>query len=92
MIRIKGFLWRAGVNGCGVLGVKPPFWRKYRDCCALHDALYDDGGCSTERFRADKRLLCDMLARSHSAWMVMWCIVYYITVRAIGWMFFNYKN
>ena len=31
--KLKGILWRAGVNGCGVFGVKPPFFDKFQACC-----------------------------------------------------------
>lgn len=88
---LKGILWRVGVNGCGVFGIKPPLWRKYQACCELHDAMYDLGGDGKERFRSDKRLLMDMVERSTGSWLMMWCFVYYLSVRMFGWLFFNYK-
>ena len=90
--KLKGILWRAGVNGCGVFGVKPPFFDKFQACCELHDAMYDLGGDGKARFRADKRLLVDMVERSTGSWLMLWCFVYYLSVRMFGWLFFNYKG
>lgn len=91
-MRLRGILWRAGVNGCGVFGVKPPFFDKFQACCELHDAMYDLGGDGKARFRADKRLLVDMVERSTGSWLMAWCFVYYLSVRMFGWLFFNYKE
>lgn len=90
--KLKGAFWRAGVNGCGVFGIKPPFFDKFQACCELHDAMYDLGGGKKERFRADKRLLVDMVERSTGSWLMLWCFVYYLSVRMFGWLFFNYKE
>ena len=90
-MRLKGILWRAGVNGCGVFGIKPPFFDKFQACCELHDAMYDLGGDGKARFKADKRLLMDMVERSTGSWLMLWCFVYYLSVRMFGWLFFNYK-
>ena len=91
-MRLKGILWRAGINGCGVFGIKPPFFDKFQACCELHDAMYDLGGDGKDRFRADKRLLVDMVERSTGSWFMLWCFVYYLSVRMFGWLFFNYKE
>ena len=91
-MRLKGILWRAGVSGCGVFGIKPPLWRKYQACCELHDALYDLGGDGKARFKADRKLLKGMLAKSDKARYVLWSVGYYYAVRAFGWLFFNYKD
>ena len=91
-MRLKGILWRAGINGCGVFGLKPPFFDKFQACCELHDAMYDLGGDGKARFRADKRLLVDMVERSTGSWLMLWCFVYYLNVRMFGWLFFNYKE
>lgn len=88
---LKGILWRTGINGCGVFGIKPPFFDKFQACCELHDAMYDLGGGKKERFRADKRLLVDMVERSTGSWLMTWCFIYYLSVRMFGWLFFNYK-
>lgn len=90
-MNLKGILWRAGVNGCGVYGVKPPFFDKFQACCELHDAMYDLGCDGKARFRADKRLLMDMVEKSTGSWLMLWCFVYYLSVRMFGWLFFNYK-
>ena len=90
-MRLKGILWRAGINGCGVFGVKPPFFDKFQACCELHDAMYDLGGDDKARFKADKRLLVDMVERSTGSWLMLWCFVYYLSVRMFGWLFFNYQ-
>ena len=92
MRNLKGALWRAGVNGCGVFGIKPPFFDKFQACCELHDAMYDLGGDGKARFKADKRLLVDMVERSTGSWLMLWCFVYYLSVRMFGWLFFNYKE
>ncbi len=89
--KLKGILWRAGVNGCGVFGIKPPFFDKFQACCELHDAMYDLGGDGKERFKADKRLLVDMVERSTGSWLMTWCFIYYLSVRMFGWLFFNYQ-
>lgn len=89
--KLKGALWRAGVNGCGVFGVRPPFFDKFQTCCELHDAMYNEGGDGMARFRADKRLIVDMVNRSTGTWLMLWCFVYYVAVRMFGWLFFNYK-
>ena len=79
------------MNGCGVFGVKPPFFDKFQACCELHDAMYDLGGDGKARFRADKRLLMDMVEKSTGSWLMLWCFVYYLSVRMFGWLFFYYK-
>lgn len=91
-MRLRGILWRAGINGCGVFGIKPPFFDKFQACCELHDAMYDLGGDGKARFKADKRLLVDMVERSTGSWLMVWCFVYYLSVRSFGWLFFNYKE
>ena len=54
--------------------------------------MYDLGGDGKTRFKADKRLLVDMVERSTGSWLMLWCFVYYLSVRMFGWLFFNYKG
>ena len=88
---LKGFLWRRGVNGCGVWGMKIPYHKRFESICALHDLAYDEGTTSADRFKADRRMLKGMLALSdHWRYRVV-ARVYYGAVRMFGWLFFNYK-
>lgn len=91
-MRLKGVFWRNGVNGCGVMGLRPPFFGMFQEYCELHDAMYNEGGGKKERFKADKRLLADMVSRSTCTWLMVWCFAYYMAVRGFGWLFFNYNK
>lgn len=79
------------MNGCGVLGMRAPFYNRYKEYCCLHDLNYDHGGNGRDRRRADNHLLSQMIDRESSLWMSLWCLLYYAAVRLTGWMFFNYK-
>ena len=74
------------------MGLRPPFFGMFQEYCELHDAMYNEGGGKKERFRADKRLLADMVGRSTCTWLMVWCFAYYIAVRSFGWLFFNYNK
>lgn len=66
-------------------------WHRDRDmrCIGYHHVVDLDG---KERFKADRKLLDGMLAKSDKARYVLWTVGYYYAVRAFGWLFFNYKD
>lgn len=94
MIKLKGLLYRHGINGCGVkiLGIKTPYHKLFNEPCCCHDACYDAGGSSNDRFIADKKFFQSMISKCNSSWHIIIASWYYISVRIIGWLFFNYRE
>lgn len=89
---LKGILWRKGVNGCGVFGIRAPFHKVFEKDCALHDLLYDEGGNGADRLKADREMLAGMIRKAEKAWLCWVAIGYFAAIRAAGWLFFNYDN
>ena len=94
--KIKGCLWKAGVNG---LGVGPAWMRRilpYRDrfdtAARIHDDEYDQKGDGHMRFLFDKYLLENMLRRSGNDVQAMFSVVYFVCVRMFGWLFYRYDR
>ena len=94
--RIKGCLWKEGVNG---LGVGPAWLRRlvpYRDrfdtAARVHDDEYDQKGDGHMRFLFDKYLLENMLRRSGNDVQAVFSVVYFVLVRAFGWLFYRYDR
>lgn len=94
--KLKGCLWRPGINGFGAFGHHAPYWRDFDACGRSHDRRYDVGGGSDERFNADYFLLEDMLRQvsllKHQRWMTTYCYLVYLIVRLFGWLFFRYTD
>ena len=94
--RIKGCLWKEGVNG---LGVGPAWLRRlvpYRDrfdtAARVHDDEYDQKGDGHMRFLFDKYLLENMLRRSGNDVQAVFSVVYFVCVRMFGWLFYRYDR
>ncbi len=94
--KIKGCLWKAGVNG---LGVGPAWLRRllpYRDrfdtAARIHDDEYDQKGDGHMRFMYDKYQLENMLRRSGNDVQAVFSVVYFVLVRAFGWLFYRYDR
>lgn len=92
-IRIKGCLWKAGVNGLGVMGFhRLPYRERFNFAARRHDEDYDLGGYSWDRRMADINFLWRMLAASESDIQVAVAVAYYWVVRLLGWLFFRYSR
>ena len=94
--RIKGCLWKEGVNG---LGVGPAWLRRlvpYRElfdtAARIHDGEYDQKGDGHMRFLFDKYLLKNMLRRSGNDVQAVFSVVYFVCVRMFGWLFYRYDR
>lgn len=93
---------KKGINGCGcstglLKYFKPPYARFFESCCNAHDTFYDAGGSGADRRHADLWLYQHMASQSilqlnpmRATWMVLISMLYYVSVRALGWRYFNY--
>jgi len=92
-------------NGCGCSSgwlkwFKPPLAKYFYAACCMHDDDYDRGGGAEQRKRADRRLFSNMLRlvwqRETSPFRAVLyahiALLYYVSVRAFGSRFFNYKK
>lgn len=95
-MKIRGCLWKPGINGLGVgpqwLRVLLPYRKQFDTAARIHDDNYDHRGDSHDRFLFDKYLLDNMLMQSSSDLQVLFAILYYILVRLFGWMFYRYNR
>ena len=92
MIRLRGCLYKPGVNGFGPRGMKVPYSKQFNEAGENHDTAYDFGGDKWDRLIADEDLLADMAKESDNDWQVLVAIIYYWIARALGWLFFNYTD
>ena len=94
--RIKGCLWKAGINGLGVgpawLRRLVPYRERFDTAARIHDNEYDQRGDGHMRFLFDKYLLENMLRRSENDVHAMFSAVYFVCVRAFGWLFYRYDR
>lgn len=79
--------------------IKPPYWALFTADCSIHDDNYKKGGTRDDRFKADLgffwRILEDCnkiesLNKKRKAVYV--AILYFLAVRAFGWITFKYKD
>jgi len=77
-------------NGCGGPGFRVPSFGVFTPACLWHDLAYVIGGTDTDRLRADRMFLRDMLKRRKKAsWWKRWLLkiaarTYYSAVRLAG--------
>lgn len=94
--RIKGCLWKAGVNGLGVgpawLRWLVPYRELFDTAARIHDDEYDQKGDGHMRFLFDKYLLENMLRRSGNDVQAVFSVVYFVFVRVFGWLFYRYDR
>lgn len=89
-------------NGCGCerglfRWVKPPYAEKFRAACELHDDYYEWGYLS--RKKCDEVLFMNMVRKVNVTetkpmrvwWFVNIAMLYYVSVRLFGWMYFKKK-
>lgn len=92
-MRIKGIFWKPGVNGLGVGGFHLlPYRRRFDGAARRHDEDYDLGGDWWRRRGSDINFLWRMVAASETDLQIVFAVVYYAVVRALGWLFFRYKD
>ncbi len=92
-IRIKGCLWKEGVNGLGIRGMSRLPYRRLFDVAAReHDRKYDLGGDGGDRRFADLVFLWQCAAVCKTDAQAFMAMAYYTAVRLFGWLFFNYKK
>ena len=90
------------INYCGFgksVFIRPPFWALQSASCKIHDDNYKKGGTEEDRLTADvgflKYMLKDissMVCYKHKRKAVLWAVIYYLLVRAFGWITFNTKK
>ena len=94
--RIKGCLWKEGVNGLGVGPMWLRRWLPYRElfdtAARIHDDEYDQKGGGNMRFLFDKFLLENMLRRSENDVQAVFSVAYFVCVRMFGWLFYRYDR
>lgn len=94
MARLKGLLYRQGINGCGVkiFGLHTPLHKRFQNACAVHDCGYDLGGDGQRRAYVDRVFMRDLVGLCRHDGHVLVAMVYYLSVRLLGWLFFNYND
>ncbi len=86
------------VNGCGAAGAKFDFipdtiyGLPIKQACFVHDFEYHKGSTLEDKYRADFRFLCNMIAiiNTESVWGLKWirrqrALVYYNSVCDLGY-------
>lgn len=95
-MRLRGVLWKPGVNGLGVgsmwMRMLLPYRHRFDDAAKEHDRRYDAGGTWRDRRTTDFMLLTDMVRLCGNDLQVIFSIGYYFMVRAFGWLFFRYNS
>jgi hypothetical protein len=92
-VKIKGCLWKPGVNGLGVLGFhKLPYRKRFNKAARSHDYHYDLAGNWWARREYDILFLQNMVDVCENTLQVSVAVAYYYVVRLFGWAFFNYKD
>lgn len=94
-MRLRGLLWKPGINGLGVgpawLRMLLPYRHRFDGVAKEHDRMYDDGGTWRDRRMADFVLLTDMVRLCANDVQVVFGVAYYLMVRMFGWLFYRYK-
>lgn len=92
-LRLKGCLWKPGINGLGVRGFHHIPYRVLFDIPArMHDNDYDKQGKGNDRFDYDVTFLRNCLWLCSKDVETFFAILYFIFVRIFGWMFFRYHR
>lgn len=92
-MRLRGILWKEGVNGLGVRGFHClPCRQRFDDAARLHDEAYDRRGGWEDRRFADINFLCRCVRRSATTWQVTLAVLYFYAVRLFGWLFYRYDR
>lgn len=95
-MKIKGMLWKPGVNGLGVgkLWVNRllPFGGLFHQAAVAHDRHYDQKGDGALRKDADRLFLRGMLDVCTKGREAACAVLYYAAVRMFGWLFYRYDR
>lgn len=96
MKKLRGILWKPGVNGLGIgpkwLRKLLPYRKRFHEAALHHDVRYDKRGGEKERCKYDIAFLEDMIYDSSSTLQVSVAVVYYYAVRVFGWLFYRYNR
>ena len=93
MKKLRGMLWKPGVNGLGVRGMHClPYRRRFDAAARKHDAEYDEKGGGKDRREYDIIFLQSMLEVCETTLQVSVAVVYFYAVRLFGWMFYRYTR
>lgn len=92
-LRLKGCLWKPGINGLGVRGIhRLPYRKRFDKAAREHDRCYDIRGDRGERFYFDVEFLKDCINSCESDLQCGFAIVYFVVVRMLGWAFYRYNK
>lgn len=90
------------INGCGGKGsrIRPPYRLFFKASCDKHDIGYDIGGDKIDRWYCDVSFYNAMRYDVKKAkpnyfqrqYFLIWCKIYFISVRLFGAKYFNFKN
>lgn len=93
MKKLRGLLWKPGVNGLGVRGMHClPYRKRFAEAANNHDLEYDERGGWRDRREYDIIFLQAMLEKCENTLQVSVAVAYYYAVRVFGWLFYNYKK
>ncbi len=93
MKKLRGLLWKPGVNGLGVRGLHClPYRKRFAEAANNHDLEYDERGGWRDRREYDIIFLQAMLEKCENTLQVSVAVAYYYAVRVFGWLFYNYKK
>ena len=93
MKKLRGILWKPGVNGLGVRGLHfLPYRKRFEDAANNHDVEYDEKGCWRDRREFDIIFLQAMIEKCETTLQVSVSVVYFYAVRVFGWLFYRYDR
>lgn len=93
MKKLRGIMWKPGVNGLGVRGLHClPYRKRFAEAANNHDLEYDEKGGWRDRREYDIIFLQAMLEKCENTLQVSVAVAYYYAVRVFGWLFYNYKK
>lgn len=93
-MRLRGILWKPGINGLGVLGFhRLPYRKRFDYAARQHDELYDiKNGTRKDRRVADIFFFQSCLQNCRTDLHCFMAIIYFVLVRLFGWAFFRYDR
>lgn len=93
MKKLRGLLWKPGVNGLGVRGFHHlPYKKRFDQAARRHDRLYDMKGGASDREFADIEFFYLCLKSCSTTFQAIIASIYFVFVRCLGWLFYRYDR